>query len=550
MKQEDPPLGASEQYQLPNVISKDVPDMTDPIAPSTRGQQLPLTPRNGDVNADGNVDGNSDGVDGKPVASPPVAAAQETDDNAASVTSSSSVTFTPETSDTSVEAPDEPEPKAMSSGRSRRKKAATTTKAKAEADAAVESDDSEGYKSEFGNLPYSSLMPSLESRKTNSERRSKQAMLYTRLTEDRLSFLEGEIERLQKLVTSNPPAAGATTTTTESDPAAAAANTSSTSDPEKPAEEGDSATKSSESLDIPTPVLAIKRMNWEEFRTIRLSDIRESEEKLQLGSAGPDDADNVPKKKKTKAKYVLEVLVEEPPSRLKRRVKTSLKRHIIPLGSDKPCPKPSSVGKTGSSGGEVHCPERLRIRSKVLIETLEDVSGLKMPNNDKEELIFLRPFKLFFHFEDKLRTRLKELEDEHEKSLVAAAEAESEDAKQKGSKTDEDTAQTADGKDGKDGETGKETPVKDEEPTAKQEKSNKETALEHLRLLVEFIDNDLEPTLKLRRKIQERTLERIAFSDLWHLFQPGQEVRTSDSRLRLYRISKAKPFHTCFSTTG
>lgn len=70
------------------------------------------------------------------------------------------------------------------------------------------------------------------------------------------------------------------------------------------------------------------------------------------------------------------------------------------------------------------------------------------------------------------------------------------------------------------------------------EKTDTFEALEHLRLLVEFLDNDLKSTFALRRQINSKKDCPIAFSDLWHLYEHGQEVRTPNVQIQVYRVAK------------
>jgi hypothetical protein len=63
-----------------------------------------------------------------------------------------------------------------------------------------------------------------------------------------------------------------------------------------------------------------------------------------------------------------------------------------------------------------------------------------------------------------------------------------------------------------------------------------EKKLHELKMLVEVMDTDLKPMFDLRRRIKEGSLTHIAFQDLWHLFEFGQDVRTSDAELQFYRV--------------
>jgi hypothetical protein len=46
----------------------------------------------------------------------------------------------------------------------------------------------------------------------------------------------------------------------------------------------------------------------------------------------------------------------------------------------------------------------------------------------------------------------------------------------------------------------------------------------------------LKHLFETRRQIQEQTLPSIAYNDLWLLFEYGQDVKSSDSKLQVYRV--------------
>ena len=75
-----------------------------------------------------------------------------------------------------------------------------------------------------------------------------------------------------------------------------------------------------------------------------------------------------------------------------------------------------------------------------------------------------------------------------------------------------------------------EVPVDNEVPRQAADKPSPEEmidspdSLRDFRCLVEFIDQELRPTID---KFEDATHRKVYFSDLWHLFKPGEEVLTS-----------------------
>lgn len=165
-------------------------------------------------------------------------------------------------------------------------------------------------------------------------------------------------------------------------------------------------------------------------------------------------------------------------------------------------------------------PQRIRINSIPLLKMLEQLSGESLfYHNQERPLVFLRPFKFFVKYEKEIREFLTQLE-----------------------------SQDREGSDEKRVEVDYHSPDQNVvgELNDTMNDSDRLEAIEHLRLLVEVLDTDLGPTFQLRQQIKDRTLKTIAFHDLWHLFQPGDVIRTSDisdgqGRLMTYKI---------ISTTG
>ncbi|KAF7903937.1 hypothetical protein EAF00_001271 [Botryotinia globosa] len=65
-----------------------------------------------------------------------------------------------------------------------------------------------------------------------------------------------------------------------------------------------------------------------------------------------------------------------------------------------------------------------------------------------------------------------------------------------------------------------------------------DTRVAHLKCLIEFMDHDLKHVFELRQQIKDGSVTEIAFTDLWHLFSPGDLIVTYPMS-RAYRV-----FHT------
>jgi len=71
-----------------------------------------------------------------------------------------------------------------------------------------------------------------------------------------------------------------------------------------------------------------------------------------------------------------------------------------------------------------------------------------------------------------------------------------------------------------------------------------QTAINHFKALVAFLDEDLKETLEVRQELQTSKPDEVAFDDLWHLFSPG-DIIIAGRRQKAYRVfhtSAGRPF--------
>ena len=370
-------------------------------------------------------------------------------------------------------------------------------------EAMEENSDSDGLNAKYVKSP-------LEDRRLNAKRRAKQAILFTSLVEDRLAFLEEQLQRLQQL--------------TGEDPIVL------------------QNLKESSAASAPSHVAEIKRMTWAEWK---------SAPGIVVGK-GPKAKHNAEIDRTRRS--VLEVLIEDPQANMRRRLRMQRKVQEPPKNRSEPIEKVKSLPSIKlepSPPGAPRVPERLRIRSSVLLEILEQVTDMKLPSgpNGLKKLVLLRPFKLLFVYEEKIRARLRMMEEDDElRSIGDEASQVDGDREHIAMVPSTDSPQNRSFRFGKkissEDNMGMLSPSNfNEESNAygfglQADNTNTSEGLEHLRLLVEFMDKDLKPLIDLRKQIAERKLRKIAFADLWHLFEHGQEVRAPGNELQLYRVLK------------
>ncbi|KAI1274636.1 hypothetical protein F5Y07DRAFT_401118 [Xylaria sp. FL0933] len=166
--------------------------------------------------------------------------------------------------------------------------------------------------------------------------------------------------------------------------------------------------------------------------------------------------------------------------------------------------------KSAPPGGKVTAlpstylvPKRLRVRSRPLISHLQLVTRTHISDDvapypnpmEQPNIVFLRPFKLFVTYEEEIRQSLEVFEQDFNDR--SHAKTQTEDAKKTFSDQD---------------------------------------LLLDLKVLVEFIDEDMKPTLDLRRKINEGTAVDIEYEDLWHLFRCGDIVLVEADKSHAYKV--------------
>ncbi|KAI1742563.1 hypothetical protein F4680DRAFT_412744 [Xylaria scruposa] len=154
-------------------------------------------------------------------------------------------------------------------------------------------------------------------------------------------------------------------------------------------------------------------------------------------------------------------------------------------------------------------PDRIRINGTSLILLLQD--SLEMGSTLSAPSVLLKPFKLLVRYESHIRGLHCQLRRKFEDKLPPPCDHQN---------NTDDTDHSEDSNILRD---------KSRNPLVAY---STEQAYKELSCLVEFMDNDL----KVLRYLNAGTVSRIYFSDLWHIFKPGEEVITSQQPYQAYRI--------------
>ena len=204
--------------------------------------------------------------------------------------------------------------------------------------------------------------------------------------------------------------------------------------------------------------------------------------------------------------------------------------------------------------GQFVQPERIRINSTVLLEALQRITSLEFSKSwigDEEELrdqVILRPFKLFVAFEQEIRDEIDRLEKIHMRSSNDSIPEAPEMVSCEGQDTSVPHNEPEDlSRKHRDDLTNDKSRNSKAHVTATESPLESKQCLEAMLSLRELLDKDLKPTFDLRKQIKEGVIRSIAFQDLWHLFQIGDEIvsNNSDGQYQIYRVlnvSGGKPF--------
>ncbi|KAJ5494612.1 hypothetical protein N7463_010699 [Penicillium fimorum] len=231
---------------------------------------------------------------------------------------------------------------------------------------------------------------------------------------------------------------------------------------------------------VPDSEVKIKWLSWQEYSFVYDAPQSKSEWKHV------PEIDNSPQS-------IIEALIEEPLSfRAARSITTKQSPGVVP------------GNKVAIDGKETTLPVfQFRLRSTILLKVLDEVTDqLSQRGPHEHKVIFMRPFKLLTLFGKELLEHQKKLEQIHGDSTAES----------------QDPSTSI-------------VPLKETESPK---------ALEHLRLLNEFLANNLGRAIKLREDSEKGTARKVAFCDLWHLFRPGTTVRTPAAKqVQLYRVIRA-----------
>lgn len=169
----------------------------------------------------------------------------------------------------------------------------------------------------------------------------------------------------------------------------------------------------------------------------------------------------------------------------------------------------------GSDPGKQVVPERIRIRSKYIIDILREICQVKpKPYDSNNGVVMVRPYRALVHYDKEIRAKYHELGE----AILAKSKEESENGKPVENENEkQETSETKDAA----------------EDGSKDEYASSLTAYQHLGCLIQFMDLVIQA--KINYLSHPAALRTIAFKHIWYLFKPGDTV-VDQGQQQVYRV--------------
>lgn len=210
------------------------------------------------------------------------------------------------------------------------------------------------------------------------------------------------------------------------------------------------------------------------------------------------------------ASFVVEVLVGEP---MITYDLMGVPIHRRPMDKSEDTSKDRKGAAKFVKRGQGPLPERIRIRSRLLLAVLNKIIEQEPLGDRRGAAIMTRPFKALAYYENKLRSWYEGLAKKY--FYVYAGENEPDKAR-----------------------SGYESEGKIEEEWDKI--PNPLATLQHLSCLINFIDKEI--TAKVEY-LEKESYQQATFADMWYMFKPGDKVIDQHNRQAYRVLSVTSPGH-------
>ncbi|KAI1804748.1 hypothetical protein F4811DRAFT_552621 [Daldinia bambusicola] len=188
-----------------------------------------------------------------------------------------------------------------------------------------------------------------------------------------------------------------------------------------------------------------------------------------------------------------------------------------------------STSKLETASSDSPMPERVRINSRSLLQILRKIGKSDKTDFSASSLVLLRPFRILAYYNQAIRDRYTNLENKLNENLTGQNSLPAHSEASLGSA---DVPNTIDGSTQEPGSLEVPSEIREAEEEEDDDDLNTQIAFEHLKCLVEFMDNDMQTRIDY---LESNKCQKVFFSDLWYLFQPGTLVIGNDGK-QAYRV--------------
>ncbi|KAL6904149.1 hypothetical protein GGI43DRAFT_399718 [Trichoderma evansii] len=221
--------------------------------------------------------------------------------------------------------------------------------------------------------------------------------------------------------------------------------------------------------------------------------------------------------------FVIDILIEEPAITFDDYTNPWFVRRTVPQPQESTVGVMAKAEKSLSSWKEMVddsdpskqlIPERIRIRSKYIIDILREIFELKLKSYDSNNgVVMVRPYRALVHYDKEIRAKYRELGE----AILSKSKGELEDEKSlDNGEKEQDTSEA---------KTAAENGGKDEHASSL-------VAYQHLGCLIQFMDLVIQAKINY---LSQPGLRTISFKHIWYLFKPGDMV-VAQGQQQVYRV--------------
>ncbi|KAM0309925.1 hypothetical protein ACHAO8_008607 [Botrytis cinerea] len=225
--------------------------------------------------------------------------------------------------------------------------------------------------------------------------------------------------------------------------------------------------------------------------------------------------------------YTIDVLIGEPnitfaSTRYRRQQGMQASRgdslREVGYSDQKTTSQPS--GKTPAVG-QTALPERIRINSQYIIRILSKICRSDFSDSSNSPVLLLRPFKALIFYEEEIRTQHTVLNAKFGKKTAIVGDTEPKDLSIAVDSDDQPLSTIIEGHSNESAPKTEVDSTSDHFMEADNLDLGSETEFNELNCLIEFMDHYIKDKKKY---LESSSCQKVVFSDIWHLFKPGDEV--------------------------